>query len=282
MLKLSGAAITDVGNFRENNEDNYLLFGNYKTDRALAHDECEIVNEIAEADENTVVVGEDDVNDEIVDLVHNSTVVAVFDGVGGADNGEVASLICAEQLSLKDSLVDSSSIKTALLKLNEKVCDEINKSGNVMGATVAALFFYGDNVISANLGDSRCYLFRNGKLCQLSHDHSKAQLLIDRGEMSALDAKNSNKWHIITQYIGITRPEIKPEPYFTGPLLLEKGDRFLVCSDGLTDPLSDNMIKNILLNSDTKNAFMTAGELVDAALKAGGRDNVTAVLVDVN
>ena len=258
MRKYSGVAITDVGNCRENNEDNFVLFGDYKTDNTVQHLECE---------------KEED---------SNMTVAAVLDGAGGADCGEVASLIGARTIAEIGGLKDNASIRKQLSLVNGKVCAEIEKRQVKMGSTVAALYFYDDYVVSANVGDSRCYLFRDGTIKQLSHDHSEAQQMIDCGEISESDARTSKKWHVITQYLGKKTGESSWEPCLTGPLQVEPGDQFLICSDGLTDSLYDEDIESFLREQSNNEVTLTdvARKLIDLALESEGKDNVTVVLIE--
>ena len=119
-------------------------------------------------------------------------------------------------------------------------------------------------------------MMRGGKLEQLSVDHTIVQQMVDSGALTKEEAKNHRKRHILSQNIGLFPDELIIEPYFTEPIVLKSGDIFLLCSDGLTDMVSDDAIRTILANNED------AEGLVAAALEKGGRDNVTVVVIKVN
>lgn len=263
MNKLTGVAITDVGRIRNNNEDNFVLFSTYKKDNSLLHFECEKACECW--------------------MDGELSIAAVLDGVGGVDNGEVAALIGAKGLTENHKIEELSDVKQQICSINNDICKDMSENKRRMGATVAAIYFQDGEALSANLGDSRCYLYREGKLLPLSHDHSKGQALIDDGSMTEIEARNSKFWHVITKCLGAHPDARELEPYIKGPFKVFQGDRFLICSDGLTDPLYDDRLNEIMFDAKTLGTPLTdlARNLVEEALDAGGRDNVTVVLVDV-
>lgn len=142
-----------------------------------------------------------------------------------------------------------------------------------MGATVVVAVFFDDKLGVAHVGDSRVYRLRHGQLQQLTVDHSVVQEMLDRGLISAEDARLSYNKNIITRALGTQRevaPDVREEP-------VEAGDVYLLCSDGLTDVLSDADIAAIIAAHDD---LQTAVDrLVDAANERGGPDNITVVLV---
>ena len=159
------------------------------------------------------------------------------------------------------------------------ICDEmLGKSGKRMGSTLAALYMDEGMAVGCNVGDSRIYFIRGGKLAQLSVDHTIVQQMVDMGVLTREEARVHKKKNIITKNIGIFPEEMLIEPHFTEPVSLQEGDMFLLCSDGLTDMVRDEEIEEIL---SKKEITVQADALVKAALKNGGRDNVTVLLVKV-
>lgn len=255
IYKLNAIVMTNAGKIRPNNEDNFYLFGEYKEDTN--------VSSLTIKQESTT----------------ENEVAAVFDGMGGEEAGEVASLLAASGMAslLKGNLQDE--ITSQVLRLNDRICLEMKRrAAGRMGTTFAGIYFDCDKAISANIGDSRTYLLRDGKMYQLSHDHSEAQSLIDQGMMTEKEARVSKKWHVITQCLGVFPDEFVIMPYFSKLVELKANDRFLVCSDGLTDLIYDEDIEYLLSVQDNEEA---AKGLLEAALKNGGSDNVTIMIVDV-
>jgi protein phosphatase len=123
-------------------------------------------------------------------------------------------------------------------------------------------------------GDSRAYLFRDGELVQLTTDHTLVQVLIDGGAISAEDARRHNRRHVVTNVVGGPRQGVHAEIH---KLVIRDGDILLFCTDGLTEPVDDHAIAEVLdLHPDPQDA---CARLVDLALSQGGPDNVTAVIV---
>lgn len=254
---LSGYGLTHQGNVRQNNEDNFYLFGKYKNDVNMLtmEEECEIPDELA--------------------------LVGVFDGMGGEEAGEIASLIAAEGVSPSVIETAESSAKEQIFKINEKVCEEIRIRQARVGTTAVLLYFDKGEAVSINIGDSRSYCLRNGRLIGLSKDHSEGQSMVDMGVFTEEEAKKNKAWHKLTQHIGIFPEEFIIEPYSSGRMKTEDGDIYLLCSDGLTDMLSNEEIAAIMKQNSGTDLSVMAHALRDAALNAGGKDNVTVVLVRV-
>jgi len=211
----------------------------------------------------------------------------VSDGMGGHPGGEIASAFVASDLSvtidtgLHKLRSDSRHamrrlIKRAIRQHSRQVRIEgQNESGyKDMGATVVLALVHNGRATIANLGDSRLYRFRRGKLTQLSRDHSVIGELIEQGKLRPEEAENHAAGGMITQYMGM---EKKPRPYIKS-FQIKKNDRLLLCSDGLTDMLSDVEIQSVLSqNPDADAAVQT---LVKQANNAGGADNITVILID--
>ena len=148
-----------------------------------------------------------------------------------------------------------------------------------MGTTFVGMNISGQKMIFANIGDSRIYRLRKGKLKQLSQDHSVVQRMVRIGMLTEAEARKHPQRHQITQYLGIRQEEMMIEPQIEENVRIENGDRYLLCSDGLTDMLSDEEIEK------TMNACRivkdTVEKLWNAAIKNGGADNITVILLEV-
>ncbi len=198
---------------------------------------------------------------------------AVFDGMGGENFGEYAAFAAADcmrqcMLRLKDYVIPeraflndlSQRLNLAVVNRARQLCTER------MGSTMAVLCFSGDYVYVCNLGDSRAYRLRDGEFLQLSEDHVEHREGLARKKAP------------LTQYLGVDPEELLLEPYIAKGAL-KAGDLYLLCSDGLTDMLSNLEISCILSGSETAQAC--AESLVRAALERGGRDNVTVIVCRV-
>jgi len=209
-------------------------------------------------------------------------VFLVADGMGGHKAGEVASNITRDVISSKliqQEVGDNveALIREAFLAANEKV--RATASGNTdqqgMGCTCVLLMLRDQNFFVAHVGDSRIYLFRKGQLKQVTRDHSYVEELFIRGLINEEEKKGHPYRNQITRYIGCSS---KLEVDITsGPVW--NGDVFLLCSDGLTEEVKDDKIEEIFSKNLEPDA--TANMLVEEALKNGGRDNVSVVIVQV-
>ena len=208
----------------------------------------------------------------------------VADGVGGSVAGERASRL-AVQTILESAETDSvqavdnpkrfliSSIQEAHQKIREDVAENPGLAG--MATTMVAMLILDDYAAVAHIGDSRLYLYRRGNLIQKTVDHSLIQDMIKSGSIKADIAHTLPIRHVITRCIGMDEKVI-PD---AGDFYLQDGDRVLMCTDGLTEHISNNEIAEILadIEYDAKNACV---ELVGWALERGGKDNITIIIVD--
>jgi serine/threonine protein phosphatase PrpC len=209
-----------------------------------------------------------------------SRLFVVADGMGGLPAGELASEILVQALGVVDDLPDNGEplqdMLTALQTANERieaaVKDDDARDG--MGTTVTALMLSGDRVAALNVGDSRCYLLRGGELAQITRDDTYVQALVDQGVLSPDDARRHPQRALVTQAVqgGAFRPAGRMLP-------IEAGDRFLLCSDGLTDYVEDEVIGATLRSHPDR--YACAEELIKQTLEAGAPDNVTVILCDV-
>jgi protein phosphatase len=213
---------------------------------------------------------------------------AVADGLGGHLSGEVAAQRVVELLpgrlqaavSESDDLADPATIgrvTAAVAQLSRQIRQEGERWPHTtgMGATLVLAIVRDERALVVHLGDSRAYLLRDGQLIRLTKDHSAAQLWIDRGMLTPQEAARHPAGGGLMRYVGMSR-RAQPEARLVE---LQPGDRLLLCSDGLTCMLPDERLCNILLHEPEPQS--AAGRLIARANAAGGRDNVTAILVDV-
>jgi protein phosphatase len=207
---------------------------------------------------------------------------AVADGVGGAAAGEVASrmaidaLVHLDKCRLDGRLEDA--LATAVSEGNERIgliaACRPHTSG--MSTTLTAVALGEDGYVLANVGDSRTYLLRDGVLTRVSRDDSYVQMLLDRGALTADEARRHPQRSLVLEALD-GDPERRPPAIATAPA--RAGDRLLLCSDGLSDSVDDDAIAAVLRAEADRDAC--AGRLVAMALAAGARDNVTVIVADV-
>lgn len=206
------------------------------------------------------------------------------DGMGGAAAGELASKIFADTvLEIFADSTDQSEkeilyrVKKAFSFANEKILDDATQNPNHegMGCTAELLAFFEDGFALGHVGDSRTYRFRSGQLRQLTQDHTIVQQQIEEGLISSENIRNHPLRNIILRALGQER-ELALD-LLRGKIL--PGDLFLLCSDGLTDMVQDDQIQEIL--SSDIDIHRKADKLVESAKAAGGKDNITVVLVAI-
>jgi PPM family protein phosphatase len=234
-MKLRVGARTDVGRVRQGNEDSYMI-----------HD----------------------------------PLYAVADGMGGHQGGEVASKLALEtlgKLTLEPTGDTSPSLVDAVRQANRDVLDKAATDPGLhgMGTTLTALVTRNQSVLLAHVGDSRAYILRDGKLEQLTEDHTVVEGLVQEGRLTREEAEIHPQRSILTRALGVDGEiEVDETSHQVRP-----GDRILLCSDGLTGMVSEQEMQRIL--TELEDPQRAAGALVDAANEAGGQDNITAVILDV-
>ena len=255
MIKFSCAAFSNVGKYRENNEDNFYVNGRYREFNELK------IDSYIDRDE------------------HPQYLYAVCDGMGGEKFGELASMIAVEHLSEIQTTDVTLTIQDYIRSTNEQICNEINKNnGTRIGTTLALLYINQKKAIVYNIGDSRVYLYRKGKLTQLSKDHTQAQQLVEMGVIEQNQAMKHKAKHQLTQHLGIFPEELIIEPFISKEISVKRNDLFLLCSDGLTDMVGEDELR-MILSDHKKDVEVIANELVVSALNHGGKDNVTSIVV---
>ncbi len=253
-MELSSIVLCGPGKIRAQNQDNYYLNGRYR-----------------EQDSNEVEQWEED-------YASLPALYAVADGMGGERHGEIASLIAVRGMDEIDRTAGETDLNRYLLDRNDEICRLIEENhGERSGTTFAGLCVCNTQVTIANIGDSRVYLYRNNELKQLSVDHTSLRQMVEMGVLSQEAARIHPDLHVLSQHLGIFPNELIIEPYFAAETL-QSGDIFLLCSDGLYDMVNDTSIQAVL--AEQMGLRRRATMLFDAAMSAGGRDNITVLLVE--
>jgi protein phosphatase len=200
----------------------------------------------------------------------------VADGMGGAQAGEVASRMAADTFApgLPEGGTTEERLATRVLEANARIhkLSQEDRDRAGMGTTLTAAYLDGEELAVAHVGDSRAYLWRDGELTRLTRDHSLVDELVRRGKLTEEEAADHPQRSIITRALG-PEPDVEVD---TRTYRAQAGDLLLLCSDGLTSMISEQLIAGILRGAE---GIEAAGrELVDAANAAGGRDNITVVL----
>jgi serine/threonine protein phosphatase PrpC len=263
------SAGSHIGKERGNNEDNLYLDG-------------------------IIIEGDNKYFEKSFLSAKSNLILAIFDGVGGAKAGEVASFTAAELL--REYLSKNNDTAEDINKVVKHIESYIESSNNYiyllseenpeyknMATTFACLIISKNKSVSINLGDSRIYLFRNKSLKQLSVDHTEAERLVRLGIISREDLQNHPKKNLISRYIGMPPDYGKIDADISNIIGVKRKDIFLLCTDGLTEMVNDNEIEAILLNClyGKSSSELIAKRLLKEALDRGGRDNVTIIVVRI-
>lgn len=256
MIYLNCACMCSIGNVRSNNEDNFLFAGQYMDRANRGLKKTALYNSV----------------------LAKPVCFAVFDGMGGEDNGEDASYTAAAALdgylsAHSDDASGGELLRGACAAMNENVCARrIQLKVKSMGSTAAILYLIpegdGCRACICNLGDSRVYMMRGGVLRQLSVDHAESR------EQAEAKGALGHKPRL-TAYLGVLEKDAGVRPY-VAEIAAEPGDQFLICSDGVTDMLTGQELVSVMTREQS--AGECAQALVSAALANGGRDNATCVI----
>ena len=221
-----------------------------------------------------------DINQDAYLALPERGIWLVADGVGGHQRGDVASQAIVDAvagLSLDSSVENPvESVRQRLLSVNLELVQAARElgPGAVIGSTVAALVAVGKQGVCLWAGDSRVYGFRRGRLTRLTRDHSQVEELVARGQLSVEEARYHPHANVIYRAIGQDESlEIDALAYSLAP-----GDKFLLCTDGLTKELYDEEIAEILAAGDCQ---ANCHQLMESALKRPCRDNLTVIVVEV-
>lgn len=244
---LSYGMKTDIGRVRENNEDKAEIF-------------------VTECD---------------TELASRGHVFVVCDGMGGHEAGQIASELASKtfiEVYRTHPAADLLDVAKAAIKAANRFVLDVarlipNRRG--MGTTLTVLCIVQDKALSVHVGDSRLYRLRDGSLERMTNDHTWVEETVRAGTMSREEAEAHPYRHVLTQAIG-TEDEIAPDIALFD---LAEGDQFMLCSDGVTNHVSDSAICQAL--GSGRGAAQTAWDLVASALAGGGSDNATVVTVAV-
>ena len=238
--RIDAACYSSIGKVRKNNEDNFYFDGKILSEKNYGTEDCLVTSFFS--DENRVF--------------------AVFDGMGGESRGERASYLAS--IELKNAINSSSMDWSSYVSdANRKICNEMSKD-NRMGTTIAAVQFLEDCISIMNLGDSRIYIYGSDGLRQVSFDHTRR---IDK-----------NRKPLLTEHLGVFSDEVILHPY-QKVLFYEDVDSIVICSDGITDMVDEDLMKNIL--TDNSDCRKKTTSLINNALSNGGRDNATVIVCDI-
>lgn len=236
--------VSDIGKTREINQDDFCFFGKTRENRKSS----------------------------FVTVTEQNSFVAVFDGIGGMQHGETASKIIATTVNkhiANKFPTDELMLGEMALASNEKLCIEMKRTKIKCGSTLSMLLISEGMYYICNIGDSPIFLLRKGKLSKISIDHIE---LVNYEKIAKTESKNSHK--DLTQYIGISPDEMILEPYLAKGEI-ERGDKFILCTDGLPSMVPHEDIEFITSNCNI--AHEIAKQLVNKALENGGTDNITVV-----
>ena len=219
------------------------------------------------------------VNEDRFFVAADRGVFAVADGMGGHEGGALASAAVVDHLSSIASPASASDLLAQLedriIRANAQLHAIVQERGAVLGSTVAALLTHGDHFACLWSGDSRVYLVRARCIRQVSRDHTEVRDLVDKGILTAAEAKTWPRRNVITRAVGVrAQAELELEHG-----TLEGGDVFVLCSDGLTGHVEDDEILDAVQRASPQSV---CDALVDLTLQRGATDNVTVVVVRVD
>lgn len=253
---MSAAWLTDVGRVRKGNED------------AL------IVADLSKAE---VISASGEVNPRRVGS--EGWLLAVADGMGGAQAGEVASLVATEHLvrtliAAMGEIPVASQLRDGLVSANQEIRRIARERPECqgMGATITAAIIHEGHAIIGQVGDSRGYLIRAGQIQQITKDQSMVQALVDAGVLTPEQAAHSPQRNVILKALG-ANDELEPD---LSRVKLARGDYLLLCSDGLSNKVGNVEMYDIALKSESLGA--ACAQLVTLANERGGEDNITVIL----
>lgn len=226
-------------------------------------------------------------NEDALYFNREMDLMIISDGLGGHRAGDVASRIVVKELARQMAMghvagMDNTqeaamnllrqSILIICELINDMACD--NPDYHDMGATVVAGLITNDALIVAHLGDSRAYQLRNGNLELLTQDHNVGQMLRDKGVIREDACDSMPEYHVLQRFVGMKK-RVAPG---IATANIQSGDRFLLCSDGLTNMLDDAMISEILIQETAPE--LACSKLVEQANNLGGYDNITVIIAD--
>ncbi len=214
-------------------------------------------------------------------------VYVVADGVGGSNAGEIASRTAVNGIAnyITEHPIAEATNKYAIVNYLQKCLDEANKEifrlshtyeeNSGMATTVVIVYAIDNKAYITNIGDSRAYLYRHGKLIQLTEDHTYVNTLVKAGILSKEQAEVDERKNVITKALG-AEPTVEPD-FFQVEIM--KDDIFVICTDGLYDEVENGEMIEVLNKNQSMSDVCT--ELINRANKNGGRDNITVICLKV-
>jgi len=261
MIKISFSAQSHTGKIRENNEDNLYCAG-------------AVIKPEASNDAFT-----------LSGQLTAPCVFAICDGMGGQEEGEFASFAVASGLAELEAKIKAVApnkidnlVQEYVTKTNDIICAKMREKSIRIGTTLALIIITNGTIKPYNIGDSRIYALEDGKLKQISEDHNLTSQKVKMGVLTQEQARHDRDRNKLTRYLGIFEDEMVIEAESLPALPLTEHRRVLLCSDGLTDMVTDSRVEEILQATTTHNA---AELLVKEALEQGGKDNVTCIVIDI-
>lgn len=201
----------------------------------------------------------------------------IADGMGGHNAGEVASKLAVDTvISVLEGIKENykESLILAIKEANEIVFEKATGEQSGMGTTIDICICDKDKIYLGHVGDSRVYAIREGKAIRITEDHSYVEMLVQKGEITADEAKDYPMKNMITKAIGVSK-SIEGDFY---EFALKRDDKILLCTDGLTNMLSDDEIVKVI--SESENVDIATDALVEKANAAGGKDNITVIVAE--
>ncbi len=219
------------------------------------------------------------VNEDSMISVPELGVFLVADGMGGHAGGDFASQCIVARIGQIDQNLPSGEVmkamRSAILEAHYEILAEAERrGGGTIGSTAIGLILSEPHFACLWVGDSRLYHMRNGKMTQLSTDHSLVNDLLENGQITKEEAENHPHGNVITRAVGVG--DVLEIDKLRGTY--EPGDRFLLCSDGLSGFVSDEVIAQYM---GTAPITSLCNELIELAKQGGGRDNITAIVIEI-
>ena len=251
---IDAAVICDKGLIRKNNEDAFYFDGCFASLDEMDDTACLRKNREAPG-----------------------SLWAVCDGMGGQSNGEMASYSAVSRMRDLEQALQKQNFDDAVQEWVDLTSRAIG-NGSEGGTTLTILYGSEQDVQAAHVGDSRIYCFHEGKLQRLTRDHTKVEMMVSMGMITEEEAKNHPQRHTISRYLGMdseytcSATVSKKIPYCAG-------DRYLLCSDGVTDMLTDDQLESFM--QETGDCESCAVAIRDAVFAAGAMDNTTIIVLDI-
>ena len=252
---IKAAVCSDKGSLRKNNEDAWFFNGRH------VH--------LSEMSETAFLTTETDAQ---------GSLWAICDGMGGQSNGEKASHTAVSGLKGLQAHLAGREFNKTVQEWVHQANKAVNSRAEGGSTTLVMLYCSDGEIYTAHVGDSRIYRYHKGQLTRITKDHSRVEMLLDLKMITPEEAANHPQKHIITRYLGMD-PEFVCDATIGGRIAYRGGDRYLLCSDGITDMLTDEQIAGLMAeNRDVEDCVR---EIHSAVYAAGAMDNLTVILLEL-